>query len=340
MARLTQIFLLALTFIPTIIVNAQVNQTFSDRDIKSRLRVIIDNDFGGDPDGLFQLAHHLLSPSVDIRAIIGSQHYANGFYGYPGHVDYGCAQARELLKVINPAHKTTVLEGADQSLVDTLSARVSAGAQFIVREAMRNDVKSPLYVVCGAGLTTIASAYLMEPKIAKRIVLIWIGGPEYDGLAIPPPKASKVEYNLGIDRKAAQVIFNVSDIQIWQVPRDAYRQPLYSYAELAYKIGNAGELGKYLKGRLDDLMSRAKGTLGETYVLGDSPLVLLTALQSTWEPDPSSSSYVLKQAPIINNLGAYLSNPSGRSIRVFTRLDTRLIFEDMLAKFALHQTSN
>jgi hypothetical protein len=31
-----------------------------------RQRIIIDNDFGGDPDGLFQLAHHLASPSVEI----------------------------------------------------------------------------------------------------------------------------------------------------------------------------------------------------------------------------------------------------------------------------------
>ena len=40
--------------------------------MKPRMRVIIDNDFAGDPDGLLQLAHHLLSPSVDIRAVIGS----------------------------------------------------------------------------------------------------------------------------------------------------------------------------------------------------------------------------------------------------------------------------
>jgi hypothetical protein len=32
-----------------------------------RLRVIIDNDFAGDPDGLLQLAHHLLSPGGDPR---------------------------------------------------------------------------------------------------------------------------------------------------------------------------------------------------------------------------------------------------------------------------------
>jgi hypothetical protein len=36
------------------------------------MRVIVDNDFSGDPDGLFQMAHLLLSPSVDIRGIIGS----------------------------------------------------------------------------------------------------------------------------------------------------------------------------------------------------------------------------------------------------------------------------
>ena len=40
-------------------------------------QVISDNDYAGDPDGLFQLAHHLLSPSVEMRAVIGS-HLALG----------------------------------------------------------------------------------------------------------------------------------------------------------------------------------------------------------------------------------------------------------------------
>jgi hypothetical protein len=37
-----------------------------------RIRLILDNDYAGDPDGLFQLAHHLLSPSADIRLVVGS----------------------------------------------------------------------------------------------------------------------------------------------------------------------------------------------------------------------------------------------------------------------------
>ena len=37
-----------------------------------RARVIIDNDFSGDPDDLYQLVHHLLSPSVEIPLIVAS----------------------------------------------------------------------------------------------------------------------------------------------------------------------------------------------------------------------------------------------------------------------------
>jgi hypothetical protein len=40
--------------------------------VTPRARVIVDNDFSGGPDDLFQTAHHLLSPSVEIRMIIGS----------------------------------------------------------------------------------------------------------------------------------------------------------------------------------------------------------------------------------------------------------------------------
>lgn len=42
-------------------------------NIVPRMRVIVDNDFSGDPDGLFQLVHLLLSPSVEVRALIGSR---------------------------------------------------------------------------------------------------------------------------------------------------------------------------------------------------------------------------------------------------------------------------
>ena len=76
--------------------------------------------------------------------------------------------------------------------------------------------------------------------------------------------------------------------------------------------------------------------LGETYVAGDSPLVALTALQSAFEPDPSSSFYDVVPAPEIGDDGRYVPRPDGRPIRVYTQIDNRLMLEDLYAKLALH----
>jgi inosine-uridine nucleoside N-ribohydrolase len=301
---------------------------------KVRARVIIDNDFGGDPDGLFALAQHLLSPSVQITGIIGSHHYQNGFYGLSGSAQNACAAAKELLTAMNLDGKIPIYQGSEARIEDPQKPVDSEGARYIVREAMRDDGTTPLYLACGAGLTEVASAYLMEPRIATRLRLVWIGGPEYDGPANPPPGKRQTEYNLGIDLKAAQVVYNQSNIPIWQIPRDTYRQAMVSRAELQYRMNPAGKLAAFLFGKLDYIIQRSKNSRGETYILGDSPLVLLTALQSSWEPDPSSSKYVNMPAPRITDSGTYEPDAHGRTIRVYTNLDTRLLFEDLYAKVA------
>ena len=280
MNKLVKISLLLL-ILTGLTLNEQVNPKKDENVIDKRVRVIIDNDFGGDPDGLFQLAHHLLSPSVEIRGIIGSKHYENGFYGYPGNVEYSYELAKELLDLMDLGKKYSVYHGADIELPDLITPIKSEGAVAIINEAMRNDTNLPLYIVCGAGLTNIASAYLMEPKIAEKIILVWIGGEEYKDLAYPPPGKIRTEYNTGIDIKACQVIFNTSTIPIWQVPRNAYRQALISYSELLVRVKLKNNIGNYLVGKLDDLIKRADRKLGEAYVLGDNPLVLITAFQSS-----------------------------------------------------------
>ena len=212
------------------------------------------------------------------------------------------------------------------------------GVQAIIKEAMRTDTDLPLYVVCGGSLTNIASAYLLEPRIAEKLIVVWIGGPEYTDLAYPPPGYTSLEYNLGIDIKAAQVVFNASDLKLWQVPRNVYRQPIMTDAELLTKVKAKGALGNHLYSVMKEAFGKLdnwKIPIGEVYIYGDNPLVLLTALQSSFEMDPSSSTYVIKQAPRINDAGVYETNLSGRNIRVYQQLDNRLLFEDFFAKLEL-----
>lgn len=324
MNRIIILFSLALSFL-----TAGAQNTVSNELIQPRMRVIIDNDFGGDPDGLFQLAEHLLSPSTDIKAIVCSHHYKD-FYGYPGNVSYAKEQVEKLMNVMGKKD-VPVLLGSDSSFVSVDKPLESEGARAIVCEAMRED-KLPLYVVCGAALTNIASAYLMNPEISKRITaVVWIGGPEYKDLCRNQLQHQR-EYNQGIDPVSSQVVFNKSDLTIWQIPRDTYRQPLYSYAELKTRVGEASAAGNYLMQRLEDLLHRSKGSLGETYVLGDSPLVLVTSLQTPWERDAASCEYVMRKTPLINTKGFYEDNLNGRPIRIYTKIDARLILEDLVAK--------
>lgn len=170
---------------------------WADHDaVKSRMRVIVDNDFGGDPDGFFHLAQQLLSPSCDVKGIVCSHHYKE-FYRKPGHVAYAREQVQALLNLMR-FNEIPVYLGCDSTLQDVVMPLESEGAKAIVREAMREDDHSPFYILCGAGLTNIASAYLMEPRIAEHITaVVWIGGPEYHDLCRNKIQR-QCEYNFGI----------------------------------------------------------------------------------------------------------------------------------------------
>jgi purine nucleosidase len=306
--------------------------------ITPRIRVIMDNDFSGDPDGLFALTHLLLSPSIDVRAIIGSHlKVGDGFDNSTVQAQHAADKAMEVMQILNIQSNIPVIAGSNTAMINDSMPIKSDAVNFIIKEALRTDTKLPLYILCGAGLTEIASAVLTDPRIADKLTLIWIGGPEYTDLAPPPPNYSSPEYNLNIDIAAARVIFNKSIIPIWQVPRNAYRQAILPYSQLVLKIKPKGKVGTYLTGTLESLMGRIQKfvNLGEVYILGDSPLVLLTALQSSFEADPSSSEYVTKMAPTINERGAYEYNNTGRNIRVYNHLDIQLMFTDFFAKLEL-----
>lgn len=305
-------------------------------DLPARMRVIVDNDLGGDPDGLFALAHALRSPSAEVRLIVGSHlHGVRDFVPDGGHqAEKAVAKTHELLDMMGLTGTVPVVRGAEGALGRKDRRNSDEAVAAIVREAMRSDTNLPLFYCVGAGLTDLAAAWKAEPRIGKRLKLAWIGGGEHAGLALPPPGSNGGEYNLTIDTRAAQVIFGESDIEIWQVPRNAYRQMLVSEAELR-DMARGGKLLAWLVGEVERVRSEVAGmgmNSGETYILGDSPLVTLTALQSSFEADPSSSGFVVMPTPGIADDGSYVKRPGARAMRVYTRMDTRLTFADMVAK--------
>jgi inosine-uridine nucleoside N-ribohydrolase len=312
--------------------------TWEADSIRRRLRVISDNDYCGDPDGLVQLAHHYLSPSVDLRCVIGSQ-LSEAYQGpNPTGPDDSVAAAQRIAELAGRLDVPIVAASSD-GLTSSLEPKPSAASDAIIAEAMRDDTDVPLYVTCGGGLTSLASAWLTEPRIASRVTVVWIGGREHPGLAEPAPGDLNVEYNTSIDLVASQVVFNDSDLAIWQVPRDAYKRVLASRAEMLVRMRSQGALGAHLYDELGRGVGMIEGfglSMGEAYVLGDSPLVLLTALLGGYDARPTSSRWVDVPRPRLLESGAYEHRNDGPPLRVFTQLDTRLLLEDLYAKLALH----
>jgi len=269
-------------------------------------RVIVDNDYQGDPDGLVALAHHLLSPANRVTAITSSFLNPRFPVGSPRAQD-GAALARELLEAMGGSPRPPVYTGSEHPFDDQSSSQASAA---IVAEARRAD-DLPLYVACGGPLTNVASALRDDPGIASRLTLVWIGG-SLDGSAF--------EYNRDTDPAAAAFVFGQPDLEIHQFPLETYRRCAYSVAELEYDLGSCGRLGQWLWSHFTNPPDWVR--VGGVWPLGDSPAVLVTAL--------SAESSTATLAPP--------EGSRGMPRRVYTDLDFRLIAGDMLARFRLHES--
>ena len=306
--------------------------TAQDRRVKG----VVDTDLSGDPDGLFALAQQVLCPGVDVRGIIGA--HVGGKAGPMGRGDQAAAsvgRAKDLLGVMGLEGEFVVVPGASVRMETPDTPQDSEGARLIVEEARRCTPDHPLFVCMGGPLTDVASALLLAPDITPNLIVVWIGGQEYPfGHPKPWGGISEVEYNLNLDIPAARFLFNDSEVRLWQVPRDAYRQCLYSFASMEHQIRPLGALGDFL---MDNMALWRRFSSGNVYCLGDSPLVLLSSLQSFFEPDTSSSDFVETPAPAITEEGLYDFDHAGRSVRVYTRLDTYLMFKDMEDRLALHK---
>ncbi|WP_230461300.1 nucleoside hydrolase [Sphingobium sp. CAP-1] len=297
-----------------------------------RSRVLFINDLSGDIDGLFAAVHAILSPSIDLRGIIGTG------TGSPRETaEISVALAHEMLRLTGRAGQIPVHIGSKGKLAIAGTPDRSAGAQAIIDEARRTDTSLPLYVAVGGGLTEVASALMLDPSIASRMTLIWIGG----NIA---SNSNTAEYNFAIDRLATRYIFNETLVPIWQVPSEVYATCIVSASEIQRFIAPCGAVGNWLYGKLIAVNEQFAGyrmNTGEVWTMGDSPLVLLTALTaavpSTFGRQPryertGASAYDEVFAPKLAQDGGTEPRTEGRKIRLYTSVDTRLMFNDLYAK--------
>src|SRR3954447_17138870 len=87
---------------PGVTVQSSPHPSAPTLQVSEHCRVVLDNDWSGDPDGLVALAHHLLSPANRVVAVTSS--FLNPrFTGLLPRAADGAALARKLLAAVGGA---------------------------------------------------------------------------------------------------------------------------------------------------------------------------------------------------------------------------------------------
>ncbi len=302
-----------------------------------RIRLIIDTDIMCEADDHYAVAHALMTPKFEVKAVL-AEHFGDKFdcNGYADSENQSYEEACKLMRLMGLEGEMPVLHGCQDCIRDNKPVD-SEASRFIVEEAMKDDPK-PLFIICQGAITNLASALLMEPQIAEKMTVVWIGGGDY-------PTGGH-EFNLGNDVAAANVVMN-SSVELWQVPARVYGMMKVSFNELFDNVYPCGELGKYMVENVLRVNQHwaniglaniihygaSKGEVavghpsGEVWRLGDSAGVGLML-------DENPERYTVMGAPTFDMVTQqYILNPDNpRKIRVYHDIDSQFVIRDFFSK--------
>jgi inosine-uridine nucleoside N-ribohydrolase len=154
-------------------------------------------------------------------------------------------------------HDVRVIAGAEST--GATEKQVSAAAQAIVDTSVRFGRTT---VLCGGPLTNVAAALRLDPSLADRAALVWVGGT----LA----EAGRGEYNSETDLDAATQVL-AAGMPLARIPYEEYTQMAVAVDAVKNDLAAASPVGSWLAERLLDVPPFVQ--LGATLTLGDSVLV-------------------------------------------------------------------
>ena len=169
---------------------------------KGRVKMVLDTDTYNEVDDQFALAYSLLSPEkLDVLAVYAAPYFNDRSSGPEDGMEKSYAEIVRLLGKMGRPSEGFVFKGSRGYLPDGETPVESEAARDLVKKAMAMPEGELLYVVAIGAITNVASAILMEPKIVKKICVVWLGGH-------PLSASTAREFNLMQDVPAARVVLD------------------------------------------------------------------------------------------------------------------------------------
>ncbi len=286
---------------------------------KLSIMAVLDTDTYNEIDDQFALAYALLARDVvDLQAVIAAP-FSNLRAATPGE---GMLKSyEEICRILALFGKETdgfVWKGSTEYFPEHRKPVESEGALRIVELAhVARSKERKLYVLAIAAITNVASALLLEPEIAKDIVIVWLGGNDLH-------YSQTNEFNLRQDVFAAQVIFDTDVPFVWLPCRNVVSILDITLDELRPVLAPAGEIGKFLYSRTEDLITERKVA---SKIIWDISTVAYFSVPMAFKTEVIPS-------PVLNDDRSWGTAHGRHSITVATSIDRDAVFSDLFKKLS------
>jgi inosine-uridine nucleoside N-ribohydrolase len=208
--------------------------------------VVLTTDCGADMDDQWALAHLVLSPEFDIRAVVTTHTGKHQILAAPA-AETSARIAREVLQRMPLRARPTVIPGSSIALTSR-SPLPNPGVERIISESKTFTRDRRLTVLVIGAATDTASALMADPTVADRIEIIAMG---FKGWA-----EGGDEFNIINDPLAWRVILD-SGVPVTVGDGETTKRDLSLTSERAHSILDpAGAPGRYLAGLLDDWFAK------------------------------------------------------------------------------------
>ncbi len=285
------------------------------------VRVVLDTDTYNEVDDQFALAHLLMSPDrINLEAVYAAPFflpYCNDRSTSPvDGMEKSYEEILRVLELVPTPQPPKVFRGSTQFISGASQPVESPAALDLVQRAMKVPGEK-LYVLAIAAPTNVASALLLEPKIAEKIVVVWLGGQA-------PYWPHTREFNLEQDIHASRVLLD-SNVPLVLLPCYPVTSHLITtVAELEQQLAPHSKLGAYLTNIVRDYKGNPPGWSKNVWDIS----------ASAWMINPDWVKTDEQPSPVLKDDFTWQLDPHRRTIHIARQLDRDAIFADFFAKAA------
>jgi len=279
------------------------------------VRMVLDTDTFNEIDDQFALVYALISPELQVQAVYAAPFHNSRSKGPGDGMEKSYEEILRILRKLDRPAEGYAFKGSSHYLTDLQHPERSPAALDLIQRARKSSPDDPLYVAAVGAITNVANAILIDPSMARNIVLVWLGG---NGHNWPHQR----EFNLRQDLKASRVIFDCGTPVVQLPCTPVVTHFTTTVPEMERYVAGRGAIGDYL---LQIFKAHRKDHFGWSKVLWDMTAIAWL-INDKWLPSD------LVHSPILTDNCTFSFDRSRHLMRSVNFIHRDPIFRDFFTK--------